>query len=516
MVGLASLVASVLTTWAQPQLAYFAAHTRAWEFAAGALLALAPAVPLRSWRVPLGWLAMGVVGVSMIIFRESWAFPGWVAAIPVAATTVCLWTGLGERNPLARIALSRPVQHLGDISYSLYLWHWPIVVLAPLVHSAFGDRFQHLGGLVLALVLAHLTHRWVENRFRAGGHRPASSGQSQPVRRPSGRLASALVFGLVPLLVVGGAVVGRQYVDQRQAAAALLEERVRAERLPCFAVEAVLDPGCNPPFGGAMVPDLGSALREFRQDPTHNCLQDVLAVGVVRCERGDVEGDVHIALVGDSHALSWFPAVERAALQHGWRISTFLRGSCPVSTARAVRPNPREEERCHAWAAEVIAEVTNAESIDVVITSALNNKEWENGTGDGFENAVHGYEQAWRSFVGSGKQVVALGSTPLPRDDVVDCLAEYPAARCTRSVHSSRQPGVEAAPLADPMRDAVIRVADPDVVFVDPLDHFCAEGRCPAVAGNVVIYVDESHMSLPYARSLAPLIERSVTGLRSR
>lgn len=70
--------------------------------------------------------------------------------------------------------------------------------------------------------------------------------------------------------------------------------------------------------------------------------------------------------------------------------------------------------------------------------------------------------------------------------------------------------------MVDPMRDAVRRLDDPDVVFVDPLDHFCVDGRCPAVAGNVVIYVDASHVSLPYARSLAPLIERSVTGLGPR
>lgn len=526
LVGLASLTASVLTTWSQPQLAYFATHTRAWEFATGALLALAPTAPLLKWRVPLGWLALAVVGGSMITFRESWAFPGWIAAIPVAATAVCLWTGLGERNPLARVALSRPVQHLGDISYSLYLWHWPIVVLAPLVHSVFGERFQHLGGLALALVLAHLTHRWVENRFRVGGVsrvgaspsavRPGTPTNGSPRRRQGERLAAVLIFGLVPVLVVGGAVVGRQYLDQRQVAAALLEERARTEGLACFGAAAVLDPGCTPPFGEALVPDLGTALREFRQAPTHDCLQDVLAEGIIRCERGDVEGDVHIALIGDSHALSWFPAVEQAALRHGWRVTTLLRGSCPVSAAQVVRGNALEEARCRAWAAEVLSQVATEESVDVVITSALNNKEWENGSSDGLENAVHGYEQAWRTLAASGKQVVALGSTPLPRADVVDCLAEYPAERCARSVLSSRQPGVDAAPMVDPMRDAVRRLDDPDVVFVDPLDHFCVDGRCPAVAGNVVVYVDESHVSLPYARSLAPLIERSVTGLGPR
>lgn len=496
LLTLASFVASVLLTRDNWQVAFFATHTRAWEFGVGALLALAPQ-PRRGRRhAAVGWLGAAVIAGCFVVYQGSWPFPGWIAALPVLATAACLWGGFGEgRSVPSRLALSPPFLWVGDVSYSLYLWHWPVVVLAPWVLGGAPSRATQLVLVALCLVLAGLTKKQVEDRFRVGGTTPVGS---QPGTRRRGPLVATTAL---PVAVVALCVAHLGAIHAASSRADALEERALAEELACYGAGALTDPGCTPPFADRLVPDLPTAYSRFtRSSENRECMQRVSGSAVITCEFVDPTSDTTVALVGDSHGMAWLPAARRAAEERGWRVITYLRGACPVNAADTERYIPGEEELCSDWSQAVIDEVAADPDIDLVMTAALNTVTWTpSGGRTPLETGTDGYADAWGQWIDSGKPVLVMEETPLPRPGVLECLSREPAEACAR-------PEAEASqPRPSPLHAAAKQMADSgEPVHLLPVwDLFCGDGQCPAVAGNVVVYVDDDHVSQAYMRTLA-------------
>lgn len=494
LLTLASFIASVVVTPQDWQLSFFATHIRAWEFGVGALLALAPAPDRQRRHAAVGWAGLAVLAVSLYVYQGSWPFPGWIGAIPVLATAMCIWGGFGHgRRVLSRMALSPPVLWMGDISYSLYLWHWPIIMLAPWVLGGDTSLPVQAGLVVLCFLLAWLTKTQVEDRFREGGIVVVRG--LDPLRRPS-----IVVATVLPLMVVVGCVLQLSTINATSARAAALEEQALSVDLACYGVEALGDPSCEPPFGDELIPALSTAYAEFTQSPENNgCMQTVTASNVIRCVFGDPDADTTVALVGDSHGLSWLPAAQVAAEERGFRLVTYLRGACPVSAAVTERYVPGEQELCDAWSQEVIEKVTADPEIDLVMTAALNTITWiPTESNSPYETAIEGYAEAWTRWVESGKRVLVMEETPLPREDVLECLSQEPAEVCAQPESQADQPG------PSPLHTAAERLRDEGqpVHLMQVRDLFCVDGTCPAVVGNVVVYVDQDHVSQPYMRTL--------------
>lgn len=177
----ASLMFSIFYTASNPNQAYFATPTRIWELAAGGLLAAfvlrraqGGARPPPAWLGELAvWGGYAVLVLTLITFDHDRRFPGAIALAPVLATLAII-LGRRERgaNPNCLLRF-RPVQYLGDLSYSIYLWHVPLIVLTPFVT---GGPLRIRDGVaisVASVLLAALTKRHVEDRFRFGRRRPA-------------------------------------------------------------------------------------------------------------------------------------------------------------------------------------------------------------------------------------------------------------------------------------------------------------------------------------------------------
>jgi peptidoglycan/LPS O-acetylase OafA/YrhL len=500
-----SLVLSVVMTPPSRSLAYFATYTRMWEFGVGGVLALLPrwqSTPVL--RGLIGWAALSVICGSAFMLDEHTAFPGWVALAPVLATAAAIAAGLVDKPwSHAALATSQPVQWLGDISYSVYLWHWPLIVLVPTVSGMQPSAVLKAGLLLTCLVLASLTKVHVEDRFRQHNGSPVS--RPFLVRRWSG--VTVLVLVTIPACL---ASFGVHVVHARASAAAAIERRAVADDVACFGAAALATPGCVPPFGSAMVPDPGVAYHQFTQSRARReCLVDVNADVVIRCGFGVASGRTHVALVGDSHALHWLPALEQVAAAADWRITTYLRGSCPANPAVTVRPDPNEQRWCAAWSRDVLGRIVTDDSIDLVVTTASNNKAWvaEDGR-TGFETAVAGYMAAWSDMVDAGKTVLVIKDTPRPRTDVLDCLATRPAASCGRDRVEATRVHPDVGADGDPLAVAVDRLGSPRVTLADPVDYICGPSHCQAVVGNVVVYVDTSHLSPTYVRTLVPFLRR--------
>ena len=504
--GVVSYALSIWTTGANPDLAFFGTHTRVWEFCVGAALALLPAwTAPRAIRAAASWLALGVLLAVTLIFSARTPFPGWIAAIPVLAAAVVIAAGAPDVRWAPPFRL-RPVQWVGDISYSLYLWHWPPIVLLPLIFGEAWSQVWLVPVFVACFPLAWATKVLVEDRFRAPraqGQSNAQAGDPEPrVRRP-GAVIAAMVAVVAVVAAIPIAVVTVRGNDAQRA----LDAAVAAGE-PCLGAAALGDPDCDAPLGDVIVPDPGVAQRSFFESSYYtDCLVEPDSSDILSCRFGDPGSDTHIALVGDSHAVMWLPAIEQVALAEGWKVTTYMRASCPVSLAVTILGGS-ERQLCAEWSDAVVRTVSADSSIDLVVTAAKNNKRWDGGTGpDGHDAAVAGYVDTWTQFVDSGKRVLAIGDAPRTRADVVDCLASEPVQRCAvpRDVATTPERGP-----ADPQATAVGSMATTDVRLVDPTEQICGPDACGAVVGSIAVFVDEGHLSTHYSRTLSPLLREEL------
>ncbi|MCU1635601.1 MAG: hypothetical protein JWQ68_840 [Cryobacterium sp.] len=199
LVTAASFVHGVLLTLQDNNLAYFSTFSRAWEFGVGAVLACLPVVAGAQWvkvRALVSWVGLAAIGLALWTLTDVETFPGVVALLPVLGTAAVIWAGTPEvRWSTAGMARLIPVQWLGDVSYSLYLWHWPILLMTPFITGVPSEPWVMATLLVLSLVAAGLSKRWIEDSFRNGSVSPEglASASSRPRHRaeaPSPRPAS--------------------------------------------------------------------------------------------------------------------------------------------------------------------------------------------------------------------------------------------------------------------------------------------------------------------------------------
>ena len=506
VVGVLSLASSVVYTVIAPNQAYFTTFTRAWEFAAGALVALF-ATRIRgsaSLRNVIGILGFIMNLLAAITFDSMTSFPGYAALLPVAGTAAVIAAGTGaERQWHDAVTATKPVQWLGDVSYSLYLWHWPILVIVPFALGRDLSLLTRVLVLVVALILAVLTRRLVEvpaQRWSAWGTR---------ARRP----LLFMVVGMVVVAALAGATI---------AAAAV---RAQADQPPAVVhAEACLGPAalapkakCDDPFGrlnyAVMTPK-----NEYFFTPPQCTWEKRLQYGDVHTTQlcdfsGGRPNSPQVWLIGDSHAQQWQGAVYDLARARHWRLTTSYLGGCPMADVafegfRTVW-GPVETNRCRAWSHDA-ADAIETDRPDLVITAMASRHQLvDDGSGrshdEQFERGLQGY---WKRWTAQGTKVLAMADPPLNAEiRSPDCLLlnKSDPVSCAR-------PRAQAQPL-DPIVAAVQGAGLPGVGVLDLTDRFCDQDRCYAAVGGVPVYYDADHLNLEYVRLLGPLIQKGIDAL---
>ena len=520
-----SFVTSVQTTAAEPAGAYFITTTRVWELGLGGLLALLATrwsrpdvlrgasrqpADLPGWpgRLPVGgrsllaWTGLVLVAAAAFTYTPRTPFPGWRALLPVLGTVLVI-AAANPQHPSSprRFLALRGVQGLGNISYSVYLWHWPLIVLAPYASGEPLSGLDKLGVALAAVTLGWFSTTFVENRFRAS-------------RRPPALVLRTAATGMVAVVVLGSGLLAESQV-KALVAQHRLEQTVRAPDT-CFGAAALAPgSGCPTTTAGRLVPSPAVAAQDRTEAYDATCSEPPPFAGMRSCVFGDPQGTVSVALVGNSHATQWLPALAPLAAERGWRITTFLSLECPVSTTALVWDARVKQTGCTDWANRVLATTTTGH-FDLVITSERNKRAAEGRTwAASYPQWLSGYRAALKRWTRTGTDVLVLRDTPTPAmtlDSVPECLAEHPddllSCAGPRSVWVPRDPLVQAAKES----------GNAHVSTADLTDYLCRDTSCPAAVGGVPVYLDASHLTRTYARTLtpylAPHVERAVQRAR--
>lgn len=499
----ASLAYSVIATAASPSTAYFSTFTRAWELTVGAGLAvvLPRFTVTRGGSRALYVVGAGLLGASLLLITTSTPFPSGTAALPTLAAAALIAAGAASRPSRLGVPLRiRPIIYLGDLSYSLYLWHWPIIVFAGVL---VGNRVLPLWGAmavsVVSLVCADLSRRYIEQPFQThGAGLPGSSAPaSRRIRRHPGVIAAVSLGTVVAMVIAANGVF--TYRSAIDAAAA------SPENYPGYELE-------DPAFDRASFPDLevppiptAADLQEIPEQFTAECLSRVGEAEVTRCAFGDPNGSRTIVLAGDSHAAMLVPTFDRIGQERGWRVELIAKGSCPLSVRTdVVHGDGRTPFKdCMEWNIEAIQRIVDLHPT-AVVTSAV-----AFGYPDNVQDlaaydreVAAGYAGAYAQILAAGIPVVAVKETPAFLGlSVPECL------NTPGQSSESCSARMEAARDGTPSRIALAVEQEPRVPIIDIDEVVCPASGCRAVIGNMLTLRDDNHLSSQFASSIAWFVE---------
>ena len=510
VVAVASFSACMLLMQTSQPWAFFAPHTRAFELALGALLAVLPVAASRIAKSVAafgGWIGLGGIVVSVIAFSEETTFPGPWALVPVLATVLAINGGMATSwSPLAILRFS-PIQWLGSRSYSAYLWHWPILIIA---EPALGRDLSIVDGLfclAITLGLSEFSYRLVENPIR----------HNISIR---GLRAAALAVALVALLG-GTAVMARNNPPSitlgPDATAPVLETTTTlpsptttvptAPEMPPLGspLQAIVDAAKATGLPGNLTPSLQAAVTDqpiIYDDGCHVRFTPVEPKP--GCSYGKTDSPIVIGLYGDSHAAQWFPAFEKIAIKRNWKLNVYTKAGCPPAEIPVYnKVLGRVYPECKKWRANTLdAMVADGVKFAFVIhfdrllsattRKPMWQKEWREG--------MQGTLDALRS---RGITPIMVEDTPYPGQTIPTCLSRNytDVHRCSPTITNAYR-----VDMFEMMRD--FDTAGEHVVWVR--NWFCTELLCPTIVGNMLVYRDDNHLTVTYATFVAPLLDAAI------
>ncbi|MCK5891265.1 acyltransferase family protein [Aeromicrobium sp.] len=493
-----SLIHSIDLTASDPGRAYFVTTTRAWEFAAGGLLAWAVrrglVGTLRAGpATALSWAGAAAVLVAMVMFDDRTPFPGYTAALPVVGTLAVIAAG-APRGRLAPTPLMRwrPVQFMGDVSYGVYLWHWPLIILLPYATGHDLTRPERL-----AILLGSFTLGWASKNF-----------VEDPIRRPGtgawhGTSSTFLGVAVASLVIVVGTLPLSRWTAPPPP---VVGEQIG----PCVGATAMLDPDCGSPEDIELLADETAFPGDLPLPSVLECESSNAAATYRRCELGGSDPQGGTALIGDSHATRWAEVLGEVSARHDTRLSTFLVSGCSMATTDPIGSiwgsDPTQADNCATALTDVLAEVVADPSITTVVLS--NRTRLYAGS---LLLTADRVAATMRALLESGKRVVVLADPP--EMSAVPPQAAASAADCLQdagSPHECSLPRAEAE-VPDPMREAAAMVGVP---VVDLTDVFCLPDRCLSRIGGLVVYSDDNHLTRSFAASTRDVLdERLATAL---
>ncbi|WP_051683726.1 acyltransferase family protein [Blastococcus sp. URHD0036] len=506
-----------------PTWAYFSTFSRSWELGLGALLAVcAPAavrIPARL-RPLLGWGGLAVIAVGAFSIESTTPFPAPWALVPVLGAVAVIAAGTGGDSRL--LPLDNPVgRYTGGLSYSLYLWHFPVIVLLADLMPVDGRYYAVV--LAATLVAATASFHLVEQPIRRSNWlRPGA--KRQPRRRSArlgGALVTAVAAGLAVVFVVLPATGSSWPWEQpAEAAAAPAPAPVLPPPDPAadaasvaataqVALTQAIDAAVAATEWPELVPGFDSPSEQVYAPEwvVDDCLDIRSEADADRCTYGDPDATRTAVLIGDSVSISWLPGIREALAGTGWRVRLLTLGQCaqPATTETDTRA-ARFADYC-AMHRDWTVEQVRLTQPDLLIMSSAGNSLTRLASGNEGPDAL----AEWRAGLAETltaldtvpSRLVVLG-TPPPAANLQQCATRFNSPQdCVTSIFDETTDFITA----EAETVAQFRGTQLQATYVDTRSWICdAQERCPPFVGTTPVYADGTHMTAAYSRGLAPLL----------
>ncbi|OQX67677.1 MAG: hypothetical protein B6A08_14200 [Sorangiineae bacterium NIC37A_2] len=473
---------------------FFVTTTRLWELSIGAYLALAER-PMGGLSRKLG-PAFSLLGVGMVVsaaavYDAKTPWPSAFTLLPTVGTALALIGGqAAPASPISKILGARPFRLVGDVSYSLYLWHWPLLVVG---QDWFGLKGPAWGACLCALsaLPATLSYLFVEQPLRT-----AKSLSSQPA------FAVSLCSTLSLLAVSSGLALAYEGASgQKASTIGAVELTARGRNLivtprkagaPALGKSPKLsEHGIPQSKYDVIYPAPENARRDVPSAYERDCQTRRGSSHVNWCEFGDVKSRRRFVLVGDSLMIQYADALGAIGKARGWRVETATKSSCPFSK------DPSKPDDCRAFNENIL-------------------RAFRENPPEGIFTTQYGVATAetlrpyWSELVNLGLKVIVIGANPHPpaNQSIYQCLLRNQSDYLPCAF--PRAEGIELSALPA-QKKAAAEVAG--VHLIDLTDYFCPRDLCPPVIGNVLVLRQGAHITNSYAQSLAPIISEKLEEL---
>jgi peptidoglycan/LPS O-acetylase OafA/YrhL len=496
--AVSSLAYGVYSTEAQAGAAYFSTLTRGWELALGGMLAL---VPVSRLELRARWVAsaltlggLGTIAFATYRFSDGTLFPGYAALVPTLGTAAIIAAGFFTTTAgPARLLTLGPVRHVGRISYSWYLWHWPLLVFAAAIWGSL-STLEGIGVLAFSYVPTVLTNRLVEKPFLHSGTLSRFPRKALTLGGACTAASVALGLGLFALTPTVP-----EAPENRVAGAAALRQDHALQK----SAKAVYPS-----------PQKAETKENRPQMYADGCHLDAPEAKSPPCVYGDPSSDTTVVLFGDSHAMQWFPALNEIAKERGWRLVGLTKSACPPAEVHVYSGALRREYReCDQWRERTLKRIVQDENPSLVVTSGLPAyKPIEDGKhlhGEARKRAlVEGYVSTLKKLRSTGAPVALMEDVPHPNKNVPQCVS-----RSLDHLKECATPRSKA--LGYPKVNTRAAAEVHGVRLIEPTPEVCLKKTCPAVIGDALVYRNGSHLTAAYARTLTPWLAKHLPEPRS-
>ena len=476
-------LSAVLTPY-HPGAAFYLLPARAWEFLLGGLLAVMAARRPISGVVAEVVAGAGLVGilVSAIALNQTTPYPGIAALLPAVGAILLIWANGHSRTLVGRALSARAMLIIGAMSYSIYLWHWPVLSLARYYTGRDLVPIETVAALAAIGVLSYGSWRYIELPFRLGKN------------------AAAPVRPVTPIVVLAGGIL--------LTAAVTLAGHGLPNRLPD---QALAFDRAGQPEAAAASPCLHKTAERLSKD----------GLCQLAASRG---GHEKILLWGDSHANAIAPAMASLGATHGQSVWQASYGSCPPTLKVSVAHQSPSHE-CAAFNSLVLAAVDELRITRVLLAAYWTaylpqrpdpavarlldpySRSSDLGGGDAAQNKQNlsaALRMTVHALVAKGVEVWILrdvpaqgGFVPLILSRAVSLGHDYSKIGVSLIEHRQAQAGV----------DALLDDLGSTVHVVDPARVLCATGTCLCGAEGQSLYIDSNHLSDAGAGLIQPLLE---------
>ncbi|GAA0997612.1 acyltransferase family protein [Subtercola frigoramans] len=530
-----SFAFSLAETAAHPTEAYFSTFSRAWELGAGALLAIC--APLfarlpRAFCVLLAWVGLIILLASLFVINDTLPFPAPWAALPVGATLLVIGSGIrGSKTGLFPLTNALSV-FVGNLSYSLYLWHLPVIVFALLLLPAPTlENALIIGGLILAtslisyFLIEQPLHRspWLK-RFGSqtggsqagaqfdgddlrGGKRAARNAAWQEWRDRFGTQFILSAVGLVALVAVIAVSVEVSLRDAPLPGSPIATSLAVPDQDPTVALQAQLAAAASSSsWPTDLSPSLDDAISRTSSDsPASACFAVGDTPNFDECTWGSHSAPNHLYLVGDSTALAYAPAFkEIAEASDGlWQITTVGLYGCRFTEVLVQNDGSGVMDSCTQRKDDIAAKIAADAPRLVVVSNAFALGTSSVGTPLSVGDITSSTSAESAKYNAAGR-VVYLAPPPLGTD-LGRCYSQVSSPQdCNAGIDQAWQDFAAATDAA--------ATADGDH-FVTSLPFSCSNGVCPAFAGTLPTKYDSVHLTAEYSAHIGPVILQSLVAL---